>query len=188
MRTFPLFALCRSGAMAAVLAITACSSDVAKPNPVPPNYGGLGAGIPGDPSLTSRPSGDTSGVLFSPGNRTEDQASGNDGNGVGVNAYLWRGALDTIGFMPLVSADPFGGVIITDWYVPPGISGERFKAAVYVLGRDLRSDGVRVNINRQVQQDGQWVDASISPTTVADIENKILARARRMRERAQAGG
>ena len=185
MRTFPLFALCRSGAMAAVLAITACSSDVAKPNPVPPNYGGLGAGVPGDPSLTGR----SSGVQFSPGtgNRGDDQASGSDSNGVGVNAYLWRGALDTIGFMPLVSADPFGGVIITDWYVPPGISGERFKAAVYVLGRDLRSDGVRVNINRQVQQDGQWVDASMSPTTVADIENKILARARRMREQSQAG-
>jgi hypothetical protein len=175
--------------MAAVLAITACSSDVAKPNAVPPNYSGLGAGVPGDPSLTNRRGGDTSGVLFSPGtgNGTEDQASGSDSNGVGVNAFLWRGALDTIGFMPLVSADPFGGVIITDWYVPPGISGERFKAAVYVLGRDLRSDGVRVNINRQVQQDGQWVDASMSPTTVADIENKILARARRMREQSHAG-
>ena len=79
--------------------------------------------------------------------------------GIGVNAFLWRGALDTISFMPLASADPFGGVIITDWYTPPGTSGERFKATIYILSRDLRSDGLRVNIYRQVLQNGQWVDA-----------------------------
>jgi hypothetical protein len=187
MRKLPLFATCFPAALAAVLAIAACSSDPPKPNPTPPNYSGLAA--PGDPALAGSRRGDDGGPLFSPGatSRTSDQTQGNDGNGVGVNVFLWRGALDTIGFMPLTSADPFGGVIITDWYVPPGISGERFKATVYVLGRDLRSDGVRVNINRQVQQNGQWVDASVSPTTVADIENKILARARRMREQLQAG-
>ena len=64
--------------------------------------------------------------------------------------------------MPLASADPFGGVIITDWYTPPGTSGERFKATVYILSRDLRSDGVRVNIYRQVLQNGQWVDATVA--------------------------
>ncbi|MEK7801229.1 MAG: DUF3576 domain-containing protein, partial [Pseudomonadota bacterium] len=36
--------------------------------------------------------------------------------GITVNAYLWRAALDTVSFMPLASADPFGGTIITDWY------------------------------------------------------------------------
>ena len=56
--------------------------------------------------------------------------------------------------MPVASADPFGGVIITDWYTPPGTSGERFKATIYILSRDLRSDGVRVNIYRQVLQNG----------------------------------
>ena len=88
-------------------------------------------------------------------------------------------------FMPLASADPFGGVIITDWYTPPGTSGERFKATVYILSRDLRSDGVRVNIYRQVLQNGQWVDATVADSTVGDIENKVLARARRMREQLQ---
>ncbi len=105
----------------------------------------------------------------------------NDGGALGVNAYLWRGALDTLAFMPLASADPFGGVIITDWYQPPSASGERFKATAYILGRQLRADGVRVSIFRQVQDGGQWIDAPVSQTTTGEIENKVLARARELR-------
>ena len=104
--------------------------------------------------------------------------------GVGVNAYLWRGALDTLSFMPLASADPFGGVIITDWYQPPASSGERFKATAYILGRQLRADGVRVSLFRQVQENGQWVDAPVVTTLTADLENKVLARARELRSQS----
>ena len=104
-----------------------------------------------------------------------------EGAALGVNAYLWRAALDTLAFMPLASADPFGGVIITDWYQPPSGTGERFKATGYILGRQLRADGVRVSIFRQVLQGGQWVDAPVSPTTTGEIENKVLARARELR-------
>ncbi len=103
------------------------------------------------------------------------------GGALGVNAYLWRGALDTLAFMPLASADPFGGVIITDWYQPPAGSGERFKATAYILGRQLRADGIRISLFRQVAQGGQWVDAPISATTTSEIENKVLARARELR-------
>ncbi len=112
---------------------------------------------------------------------TRGGSGGEEGSALGVNAYLWRGALDTLAFMPLASADPFGGVIITDWYQPPAGSGERFKATAYILGRQLRADGVRVSIFRQVAQGGQWVDASVSPTTTSEIENKVLARARELR-------
>lgn len=105
-----------------------------------------------------------------------------EGAALGVNAYLWRGALDTLGFMPLASADPFGGVIITDWYSPPAAGGtERFKATAYILGRQLRADGIRVSIFSQVLRGNQWVDAPVSPVTVSDIENKVLARARELR-------
>ena len=104
-----------------------------------------------------------------------------EGGALGVNAYLWRGALDTLAFMPLASADPFGGVIITDWYQPPAGGGERFKATAYILGRQLRADGVRISIFRQVAQSGQWVDAPVNATTTSEIENKVLARARELR-------
>jgi hypothetical protein len=176
-------------AMLAVLAVAACSSSGLKPNTTAPDFQGLGSGSAGDIS-TTRLGGDDSGTVFGIGKgpKDKDQGTGGGGGGgagIGVNAFLWRGALDTIAFMPLASADPFGGVIITDWYIPPGTSGERFKATVYILSRDLRSDGVRVNIYRQVMQNGQWVDATVSDTTVGDIENKVLARARRMREQLQ---
>ena len=124
------------------------------------------------------------GFLFG-GPKKKDDGSPS-GGGIGVNSFLWRASLDSMGFMPLASADPFGGVIITDWYTPPGTTGERFKATVYILSRDLRSDGIRVNIYRQVLQNGQWMDATVSDSTAGDIENKVLARARHMREQLQA--
>jgi hypothetical protein len=189
MRPNPFSARLLPAAMIAMLAVAACSSDNLKPNPTPANFEGLGSGSPGDISST-RMGGEDSGTIFGIGKTNRDQGAGGggpgSGSGIGVNAFLWRGALDTIAFMPLSSADPFGGVIITDWYTPPGTSGERFKATIYVLTRDLRSDGVRVNIFRQVLQSGQWVDATVAESTVADIENKVLARARRMREQLQA--
>ena len=173
-------------AMFAVLAVAACSSDNLKPNTTAPNFQGLGSGSEGDPT-TTRLGGDDSGTIFGIGkNNNNNNQGGGMGSGLGVNAFLWRGALDTIAFMPLASADPFGGVIITDWYTPPGTSGERFKATIYILSKDLRSDGVRVNIFRQVLQNGQWMDSTVSEQTVGDIENKVLARARRMREQLQA--
>jgi hypothetical protein len=174
-------------ALLAVLAVAACSSDAVKPNTTPPDFMGLGSGSAGDASV-SRLGGNDSGTIFGIGKGPKDQnvGGGGTGTGIGVNAFLWRGALDTIAFMPLASADPFGGVIITDWYTPPGTTGERFKATIYILSRDLRSDGVRVNIYRQVLQDGQWVDANVADSTVGDIENKVLARARHMREQLQA--
>ncbi len=113
-------------------------------------------------------------------------SSRDEGAALGVNAYLWRGALDTLSFMPLSSADPFGGVIITDWYQPAAANGERFKATAYILGRQLRADAIRVSIFRQVQQGNTWVDAPVSRETVGEMENKVLARARELRAQSAA--
>jgi hypothetical protein len=101
-----------------------------------------------------------------------------------VNAFLWRATLDTLSFMPLASADPFGGVIITDWHAPGGVSNERFKATAYVLGRQLRSDGVRISVFRQVRGPGGWVDAPVSTATAAELEDKVLTRARELRSQS----
>ena len=131
-----------------------------------------------DPRLIKPDGGITGGggVIF--GNRAPAQ---DGGSAIGVNAFLWRSSLDTLSFMPLASADPFGGVIITDWYQPVPGSGERFKATAYILGRQLRADGLKLAIFRQVLQGGQWTDAPVAPATVTEIENKILARARELR-------
>ncbi|MBW6399204.1 DUF3576 domain-containing protein [Roseomonas sp. HJA6] len=118
---------------------------------------------------------------------SSDGGSGGGGAGLGVNAYLWRATLDTLSFMPLASADPFGGVIITDWYSPPGTSTERFKATAYVMGRQLRSDGVRISVFRQVRQGNNWTDALVTPATSAELEDRVLARARELRSQSTAG-
>ncbi len=104
------------------------------------------------------------------------------GRTIGVNSFLWRASLDTISFMPVSSADPFGGVIITDWYSPGGAANERFKLNVYILGRSLRADGVRVAVFRQVQvTPGNWQDSTLADTTATKIEDAILTRARQLR-------
>jgi len=102
-------------------------------------------------------------------------------SGIGVNAFLWRATLDTVSFMPLASADPFGGVVLTDWYQPPAAGPERFKVSAFILGQQLRSDAVRVSVFRQVQRGNAWVDAPVAVQTGADLEDRILARARELR-------
>ena len=99
-----------------------------------------------------------------------------------VNVYLWRATLDVVSFMPLSSADPFGGVIITDWFMPPESKGERFKMTVYILSRELRADGLKVAVFRQLRDTiGNWVDGPVSAATASQLENAILTRAREMR-------
>jgi hypothetical protein len=132
------------------------------------------------------PSGGAGGITILGGGTEkgqEDSRSGG-GGGLGVNAFLWRATLDTLSFMPLASADPFGGVIITDWHAPGGVSNERFKATAYVLGRQLRSDGVRIAVFRQVRGPGGWVDAPVSTATAAELEDKVLTRARELRSQS----
>jgi hypothetical protein len=164
--------------LGAGLLLAGCGAS--QPSPVDPDYvgnqGPNGSSILGD-----------NGIVFGT-TKTNRSDGSNAGSALGVNAFLWRGALDTLSFMPLASADPFGGVIITDWYQPPGSSDERFKATAYILGRELRSDGVRVTLFRQVMQNGQWVDAQVSPVTVGELEGRVLARARQLRTQALAAG
>lgn len=103
---------------------------------------------------------------------------------IGVNAYLWRAALDTISFMPLLQTDSNGGVIVTDWYVNPSSPGERMKLTVSILDADLRADALRVAASRQIIQNGQWVDAPVAAATVQKLEDIILTRARDLRRAA----
>lgn len=120
------------------------------------------------------------GLTFGTGKRSKRDEAG--GGGIGVNSFLWRASLDTVAFMPVTSADPFGGVIITDWYAMPETPDERFKINVYILGRELRADGVKVAVFRQVQDGaGGWRDAAVGTPTAGKIEESILTRARQLR-------
>jgi hypothetical protein len=150
----------------AAIALSGCSSDSAsepEPRQVEANTGGNGGLIDG---LLGGING-----------------GGQRGENITVNSYLWRASLDTISFLPLTTADPFGGVIISDWYSPPETPDERFKVTVYILDRELRADGLRVAVFRQTRQKNTWVEAKVDERTGRDIENAILKRARQMRIR-----
>lgn len=165
--------ICRIGAVLLTLTIVGCSSDKATVEPMPVETSVAAQGPNG--GLLSKWFG-----LNETGQPPPGSAAGRPG--IGVNSYLWRASLDTISFMPLTTADPFGGVIITDWYSPPEMRGERFKVTVYILDRELRADGLRVAVFRQNRgPEGAWVAAPVEPATARDLENAILKRARQMR-------
>lgn len=117
----------------------------------------------------------------------KDEKKNDGSNGIGVNSYLWRASLDTVSFMPLASADPFGGVIITDWYIAEEKPDERFKVNVFILDKQLRSNGVKVKVFRQVQKGGKWIDSAVADNTGPQMEDAILTRARQLRV-ADMGG
>lgn len=133
--------------------------------------------------VRGRLSGSDGVVLFG---TDRNQSGGDQASGIGVNAYLWRATLDTLSFMPLSSADPFGGVIITEWYSPASTQTERFRATAYILGRQLRSDGVRISLFKQELRGSQWVDVPVAAGTASELEDKVLMRARELR--AQSTG
>lgn len=115
-----------------------------------------------------------------------DDKEGREG-AVAVNAFLWRASLDTVAFLPIASVDPFGGVIISDWYAPPETPEERFKVNVYILGRTLRADGLKVSVFRQTQgAQGNWVDAAVGADVAREFEDAVLTRARQLRLQAVA--
>jgi hypothetical protein len=104
-----------------------------------------------------------------------------------INSYLWRAAVDTVSFAPLLQANAQSGVIITDWYTNPKAPGERVKLTVAVLDPDLRTDALRVSAAKQVYQNGAWVDSPVSAATVQKLEDIILTRARDLRRGAVRG-
>ncbi len=176
-----------AAAVAGLLAVGACSEV-----PVEHSYPYEGARQGGGPQTykgyedyqAKRKTLFGDGGLFGGGKEGRPTAGG---GGLGVNSYLWRASLDTIAFMPVTSADPFGGVIITDWHSMSQSPSERFKLNVYILDQALRADGVRVAVFRQVlDQTGGWRDSALPDQTSLAIENAILTRARQLRNETAA--
>ena len=98
----------------------------------------------------------------------------------GVNAFLWRATLETLNFLPLSQVDPYGGVIITDWYADPAAPSERLRATAYILDTNLRADALKVSVFKQVREGSGWVDAQVDADTARQVENAILTRARQL--------
>jgi hypothetical protein len=59
---------------------------------------------------------------------------------------LWRATLDTLDFMPLVSANYSGGIVITDWYSENNSPNQAIKISIRFLTNEIRSDALDINI------------------------------------------
>ena len=118
-----------------------------------------------------------SGIL---GNNKDDDNSVNTVS-MSVNAYLWRGALETIDFMPLSSADPIGGTIITDWYSTNNNQNERCKLNVFISGKKLSTENLKVTSFCQEYKDPTWVNKKMDEENNIKIENAILNKAKKLR-------
>ena len=130
---------------------------------------------------SDRPFGPTVGDVFGGGSSSPARSSAAAQAGIGVNAFLWRATLDTMAFMPLATADPWGGVINYDWYTDPANPNERFKATVFILDTRLRADALNVTVTKEVRDaTGGWVGAPVAAQTETDLENAILTKARQL--------
>jgi hypothetical protein len=99
-----------------------------------------------------------------------------DGAAIG-NSYLWKAAIESISFMPLVSVDSNGGVIITDWYKSPGSRNERLKFNIFILKTNIQLGSIKITAFRQVEHLGSWRSAEVSKELAEAIEDNILKKA-----------
>ncbi len=122
------------------------------------------------------------GLSLGGGNKNKESSSP-----IGVNGFLWRATLDTLSFMPMTSADPFGGVILTDWYEDPTARGERLKITALILDRTLRADGIKISVFKQaLDANNLWRDKQINASIAKKIEDTILTRARELKVKQAA--
>ena len=101
--------------------------------------------------------------------------------GMPINIYLWRGALETINFMPINSADPIGGTIITDWYSLESKENERCKLNIFITGSELKTQNLRVASFCQYYEDGKWINSDVESENNTKIENAILNKAKKLK-------
>ena len=104
--------------------------------------------------------------------------------GLPINALLWRASLDITSSIPLDDVDTFGGTIVTEWYQLNDADNERIKLAVFVLDRELRSDGIRVVVYVQNRENGEWRDNGTDGQMGLQLEELILTRAREIRAKS----
>lgn len=113
---------------------------------------------------------------------------GADTSEIAVNPFLWRAALESVGFMPITQADSNGGVVITDWYASPEKPSERVKVTVLILGKILRADAVKASVFKQIKDaKGAWADQPADTATARALEDIILTKARAMKVQSLNG-
>ena len=101
--------------------------------------------------------------------------------GMPINPYLWSASLETLSFIPLSSADPFGGTIFTDWYSTEANENERCKINVFISGAELKTQNLRVSSFCEIFKNNKWVGVTTNNRDNIDLENAILNKAKKLK-------
>jgi uncharacterized protein DUF3576 len=139
---------------------------------------------PGPPAAQSADPMDTEATLWTVLGLAKRESEQNVGpqTGNAVSPILWRATQDTLHFTGFASEDPMTGLLVTDWYSPPGKPNERLRVSVFILSRALRSDSLAVTVERQARSaPAEWRDTPVAREVVTGLENAILQRARQIR-------
>ena len=62
---------------------------------------------------------------------------------------MWRATFDVIDFMPLVTVDYSGGMIITDWYTDANTTDDSLKFTIRFLSNEIRADSLKIIIHKK---------------------------------------
>ena len=98
-----------------------------------------------------------------------------------INELLWRSTLDTLEFMSFEKVDPFGGVIVSDWFINKSSKNLRNKISVYFSSSELKATSIKVSVIREIYKNQNWVSDGYSDGLARKIEDLILSRAREIR-------
>ena len=116
------------------------------------------------------------------GNENEEvSGSGFATVGMPINPYLWSASLETLSFIPLSSADPFGGTIFTDWYSSESNENERCKINVFIKGAELKTQNLRVSSFCEVFKNNKWIGIRTNSQDNISLENAILNKAKKLK-------
>ena len=95
-----------------------------------------------------------------------------------INPFLWKASLEILSStMPIASVDSNSGIIITEWYNLKSKNNERVKISVLVNSSELRADGVKVSIFKQIKNANTWRSSKINPNIIKNLERKIIRQA-----------
>ncbi len=94
---------------------------------------------------------------------------------------LWRATFDVIDFIPLVTVDYSGGMIITDWYTDSNTSNDSLKFTIRFLSNEIRADSIKIIIHKKTCKiESNCIVQKINSTKItnaisADIIRKAAA-------------
>ena len=119
--------------------------------------------------------------FFGGDNEEKNRSNGFAAVGMPINPYLWSASLETLSFMPLSSADPFGGTIFTDWYSSEINENERCKINVFISGAELKTQNLRVASFCEVYKNNKWISTKTNNEDNISLENAILNKAKKLK-------